>query len=352
MVFFVWKWLVDILEVSIFHHIYQSFGGVLKHRNFLFLKAQKLSSGLHVGRGVSLHPPLVHPGEREWFCERCQWQSWLCLVSWWNGGFPKMVGTQQPWVFPLKMMILGSCSYYPTLTSHSCCLCDCFFASKRSLYINIYSNSKLDIVISIIIYIHKYTNQSDELLPGLEWGILSFSAPSVPLVSPHGGSNLTRLFSIRVASDSWFVRVKMFSPHPEKKQPPVVFFWNSWNFWLWQKKKPFRYIFFLGGGETRCRQKKGGRKKRRPSRNFGPPTQQRRSVDLRMEGCPWCLGELEWFTRCPAVRGPTFAAGCHRGRFQVCGWDSRSFLNGEILVVTSQHPGWGVVPRYIYESII
>ena len=91
----------------------------------------------------------------------------------------------------------------------------------------------------------------------------------------------------------------MFSPpkknqHPEEKQPPWFSF-GILGFFGSDKKKAFQILFFLGGEGKHGVDKKGGTEKnrRRPSSNFGPPTQQRRSVDLRMEGCPWCLGELE-----------------------------------------------------------
>ena len=133
--------------------------------------------------------------------------------------------------------------------------------------------------------------------------------------------------------------------HTQKKNNPRGFLLEFLEFLALTKKSLSDTFFFWGGGETRCRQKKGGRKKRRPSRNFGPPTQQRRSVDLRMEGCPWCLGELEWFTRCPAVRGqPSRQDAIVAGsRFAVGIPEAK---HGEILVVTSQHPGWGVVPFF------
>ena len=56
----------------------------------------------------------------------------------------------------------------------------------------------------------------------------------------------------------------MFSPHPEKKQPPWFSFGILGIFGS-DKKTAFQIqhfgLFFWGGGETRCRQKKGGTKK-------------------------------------------------------------------------------------------
>ena len=83
-----------------------------------------------------------------------------------NHGFAwslgEMVGFQKWWYpttmgFPTKNDHFGVMFVLPNLDISQLLFVRLFFASKRSLYINIYSNSKLDIVISIIIYIYIYT---------------------------------------------------------------------------------------------------------------------------------------------------------------------------------------------------
>ena len=65
-------------------------------------------------------------------------------------------------------------------------------------------------------------------------------------------------FGVRQGEDVFSTKKKST---PRRKTTPVVFFWNSWIFWLWQKKS-LSDTFFLGGeGKHGVDKKRGDRKK-------------------------------------------------------------------------------------------
>lgn len=199
------------------------------------------------------------------------------------------------------------------LTVAVCAIAFCF----KKIYIHKNVLKELDIVIFIIISvisIHKYTDQSDELLPGLEWGFCH--ALLRPFRWYHCSGNLTwhvffpSEWQVIRDSSGWrcFLHSKKSTP---RKKPSVVSFGILGIFG--SDKKPFRYkmlfIFIFFGGEHGVDQKQMGDEKKTTTREISEPTVEAFCWPSD-GGVPLVPGWAWVIYKVPVFRGQASGPGC------------------------------------------